>query len=73
MLIWVLASFHQQGLRRATLTVNTDNGAAIALYRKLGFTPGQIGVDYRRPIAEEEVQRVLEKRRGSVIKFGGWR
>ncbi|MEX1254431.1 MAG: N-acetyltransferase [Dehalococcoidia bacterium] len=73
MLRWVLARFREQGLRRATLTVNTDNGAAIALYRKLGFTTGQIGVDYRRPIAEEEVQQVLDKHRGSVIKFGKWR
>jgi ribosomal protein S18 acetylase RimI-like enzyme len=70
---WVLAKLREQGLRWATLTVNTDNAPAIALYRKLGFTPGLIGVDYRRPIAEEEVQQVLEKRRGSVIKFGKWR
>jgi ribosomal protein S18 acetylase RimI-like enzyme len=70
MLRWVLAWFRQEGLRRATLTVNTDNAPAIALYRKLGFAPGTIGVDYQRPIAEEEVQRVLEKHRAVHIKFG---
>jgi ribosomal protein S18 acetylase RimI-like enzyme len=73
MLRWALARFREQGLRRATLTVSTDNAGAIALYRKLGFTPGMMGVNYRRPIDPDEVRQVLEKHRGSIIKFGGWR
>jgi ribosomal-protein-alanine N-acetyltransferase len=73
MLRWALAWFRQQGLRRAELTVTIDSAPAIALYRKLGFAPATIGLDYRRPIDEDEVRRVLEKRRGSLIKFGGWR
>jgi ribosomal protein S18 acetylase RimI-like enzyme len=43
--------------------VNTDNGGAIALYRKLGFVAAETGLDYRRPIDEEEVRQVLERQR----------
>jgi ribosomal protein S18 acetylase RimI-like enzyme len=73
MLRWSLAWFREQGLRRATLTVSAENAGAIALYRKLGFTPGAMGFNYRRPIDPDEVRQVLEKHRGSIIKFGGWR
>jgi len=67
MLRWALAWFRSKGLGRATLTVNTDNAPAIALYSKLGFAAGEIGFDYRRPIDEEEVRQVLEKRRAEHI------
>ncbi len=65
---WALAWFRAEGLRRATLTVSTDNSPAIALYRKLGFVPSEVGLDYRRPIDEDEVRRVLEKHRAVHIK-----
>lgn len=65
---WALAWFRSQGLKRAALKVNTDNAAAIALYRKLGFTPNQIGLDYRRPLDEEEVRQVLERHRAVHIR-----
>lgn len=68
---WVLALFRAEELRRASLTVNVDNGPAIALYRKLGFVPDVFGLDYRRPIDEEEVRQVLEKHRGHHIKVRG--
>lgn len=73
MLRWALAWFREQGLRRSALTVSVENTAAIALYRKLGFTPGIMGFNYRRPIDPAEVRQVLDKHRGSHIKFGGWR
>jgi ribosomal protein S18 acetylase RimI-like enzyme len=73
MLRWSLAWFREQGLRRAALTVTVENAGAIALYRKLGFTPGTMGFSYQRPIDPDEVRQVLEKHRGSHIKFGGWR
>jgi ribosomal protein S18 acetylase RimI-like enzyme len=65
---WALAWFRERGLGRAQLTVNTDNAPAIALYRKLGFAPGEVGLDYRRPVDEDEVRQVLEKRLGAHIR-----
>jgi ribosomal protein S18 acetylase RimI-like enzyme len=67
---WALGWFREQGLRRAALTVNTGNAPAIALYRKLGFTPDEMGLDYRRPIDEEEVRQVLERQQTVRIKVG---
>ena len=65
---WALAWFRQEGLRRAALTVSVDNVPAVALYRKLGFTPQEMGLDYRRPIDEDEVRQVLEKHSGTHIR-----
>ena len=67
MMRWALSRFCEDGHQRAALTVSTDNGPAIALYRKLGFTAGEAGIDYRRPIDEDEVRQVLEKNRASHI------
>jgi ribosomal protein S18 acetylase RimI-like enzyme len=67
MMRWALAWAKRERLRRATLEVSIDNTAAIALYRKLGFVPGELGIDYRRPIDEEEVRQVLDKHRASHI------
>ena len=73
MMRWALAWFRGRDLRRATLEVEVENGPAIALYRKLGFVPGTTGLTYRRPIDEAEVRKILEKQRGTYIKFGQWR
>ena len=62
---WALARFHADGLRAASLTVSTGNAPAIALYRKLGFTPSETGWAYLRPIDEDEVRQVLEKHRSA--------
>ncbi len=71
MMRWALAWFQQEGLESAALTVNTDNGPAIALYRKLGFEPTEKGLDYRRPLDEDEVRQVLEKRLTTHIRMRG--
>jgi ribosomal protein S18 acetylase RimI-like enzyme len=73
MLRWGLAWLRGQGMRRARLNVHADNVAAIALYRKLGFVPGQRGLTYRRPTSKQELDEIASKRKGTYIKFGGWR
>ena len=67
MMRWAIARFKEDGQQSAALTVSTDNGPAIALYRKLGFTAGEAGIDYRRPIDEDEVRQILDKNRASHI------
>lgn len=73
MLRWSLAWLHQQGIRRARLGVRADNAKAIALYRKSGFAVGQRGLSYRRPTDAKELAEMTRKRKGTFIKFGGWR
>ena len=73
MLRWSFARFRQQGKRRARLFVDMENTAAIALYRKLGFAPGQIGLTYRRPTDDKELKAMAQKKKGTHIVFGNWR
>jgi len=73
MLRWSLHWLRRQGTRRAKLIVRADNAAAIALYRKLGFVPGRRGLVYRRPTTKQELDAMAAKRKGTYIKFGGWR
>ncbi len=68
---WSIAWFREHGFRRAALTTSPDNGRAIALYQRLGFTIAAIGIDYRRPLDEDEVRQVLEKHRGAHIRVRG--
>jgi ribosomal-protein-alanine N-acetyltransferase len=73
MMRWALAWFRQEGMRRAWLDVLLGNAPALSLYRKLGFTPGTTGLTYRRPLDEKEARRIMERQRGTYIKFGDWR
>jgi len=73
MMRWALAWFRQEGMRHAWLDVLLDNAPGISLYKKLGFAPGAAGLTYRRPLDENELQRIREEQRGTYIKFGDWR
>ena len=64
---WALARFRDDGRSLAALTVSTDNGPAIALYRKLGFVAAASGIDYRRPLDNDEVRQILDKNRTEHI------
>jgi ribosomal protein S18 acetylase RimI-like enzyme len=66
---WALVQLSERGARRATLTTNVDNAPAIALYRKLGFSPKEFGLDYRRPFDEEEVRQILERNRAEHLSM----
>jgi ribosomal protein S18 acetylase RimI-like enzyme len=68
MMRWAIGWCAARGLREVTLTVNANNAPALALYRKLGFAAGQIGLDYRRPLDEDEVRQVLERNRAAHIR-----
>ncbi len=68
-----LRELHARGARSVSLSVASDNGAAIALYRSFDFRPGQGGVTYRRPADPAELARLREATKGTFVKFGGWR
>jgi ribosomal protein S18 acetylase RimI-like enzyme len=70
---WAVAWLVGQGLRRGRLHVRSDNGPALCVYRKAGFTVSGSGLSYARPLDEAEVERARKKRPGTYIKFGGWR
>lgn len=73
MMAWAVAWVAGQGLRRARLHVRTDNGPALRVYRKAGFTVSGSGLSYLRPLDEAEVLKAREEKRGTYIKFGRWR
>jgi ribosomal protein S18 acetylase RimI-like enzyme len=70
---WAVAWLAGQGLRRGRLHVRTDNGPALRVYRKVGFSVSGSGLSYVRPLDEAEVVKARKKRPGTYIKFGGWR
>lgn len=68
-----LGELHDRGARAVSLSVESENGGAIALCRGFGFKTGLGGVTYRRPTDPAELAQLLEKDRGTYVKFGGWR
>lgn len=75
LLRWSIAWLRNNGGRRIRQRVLVDDSAQIALLRSAGFTAGETGIDYMRPIEAAEVQRRVEARKGTgtLIKFGDWR
>lgn len=62
-----------EGAREVSLTTDQDNGSAIRLYRRLGFKQTRAGRDYSRPTDPAEVEALQSAKRGTLIRFGGWR
>ena len=73
MMRWSIAWFRERGAASVRLNVRVDNPPALTLYRKLGFVPGRRGLVYRRPTARDELEAMAANRKGTFIKFGGWR
>jgi hypothetical protein len=75
LLRWVVAFLRNNGGRRQRRKVYLHETEDLALMRSLGFTPGESGVDYTRPVSREDVRRKVEARQahGTLIKFGDWR
>jgi hypothetical protein len=75
LLRWVMAFLRNNGGRRQRRRAYLDNTEEVALLREIGFTPGETGVDYTRPVDPADVQRKVEERQshGTMIKFGDWR
>ena len=61
--------------RRATVRVRPDVPQALRITQALGFRPGPRGVEWRRPVDEQEIADRRQQRRvgGVKARFGKWR
>jgi hypothetical protein len=75
LLRWAVAFLRNNGGRRQRRKVYLHDAEELAVMRKLGFTPGESGVDYTRPVSRDDVRQKVEARQahGTLIKFGDWR
>lgn len=74
LLRWTVAFLRNNGGRRQRRRVYLSEAEDVALLRESGFTPGETGVDYARPVDPDDVVRAIEERKsGTMIKFGDWR
>jgi hypothetical protein len=75
LLNWTVAWLRNNGGRRLRRRVYMTDTEDLALLRKLGFTPGETGLDYTRPVDASEVRSKIDERQahGTLIKFGDWR
>jgi hypothetical protein len=71
---WCFAWLRNNGGRRVRRRALLDD-PELPLLRERGFTAGETGIDFTRPIDPAELKAMLEERRahGTVIKFGDWR
>jgi hypothetical protein len=75
LLRWAVAFLRDNGGRRQRCKVYLNDAEQLAVMRKLGFAPGESGVDYTRPVSRDDVRQKVEARQahGTLIKFGDWR
>jgi ribosomal protein S18 acetylase RimI-like enzyme len=62
-----------EGARHVRLRTEEQNAGAIRFYRRLGFRQTAAGRDYVRPTDSRQIERMKAEKRGTLIKFGGWR
>jgi hypothetical protein len=72
---WASAFLRNNGGRRQRRRVNLDDNDELATLRAIGFVPAETGVDYVRPVEDEDIRAKVEERQahGTLIKFGDWR
>jgi hypothetical protein len=72
---WACAFLRSNGSRRIRRRIYTSNATELALVRDMGFTPGDAGFDYTRPVDPDEVKSKIEERmsHGTYIRYGNWR
>lgn len=72
---WAVAFLRNNGGRRIRHQVYMDDATGLALLREAGFTPGETGLEYTRPVEQSEIESKIEERKahGTLIKFGDWR
>jgi hypothetical protein len=72
---WALAFLRSNGGRRQRRRVNLEDDDDLQMMRGLGYTPAESGVDYVRPVQDEDIREKVEERKahGTLIKFGNWR
>jgi hypothetical protein len=75
LLAWAVAFLRNNGGRRIRHQVYMSDTTGLALLRDAGFTPGETGLEYTRPVEQAEIQTKLDARKehGTLIKFGDWR
>lgn len=72
---WTIAFLRNNGGRRVRKQVSIDAPAELASLRARGFTPGETGLEFTRPVDASEIASKVEERKahGSWITFGDWR
>jgi hypothetical protein len=75
LLNWAVAWLRNYGGRRTRTRVGVDDSAMLTALKSAGFTPGEIGLYFRRTVDKAETDAKMEERRahGTIIKFGDWR
>jgi hypothetical protein len=75
LLRWAAAWLRNNSSRRMRRHVYLEDSAQVQALRALGFTPGETGLDYGRPVDAAEVKSRIAERQGhgTLIKFGWWR
>ncbi len=72
---WSVAWLRSHGGRRVRQETQLNDDVLLPALRNAGFTPGETGIVYTRPVDPADVQARIDARKqsGTLIKFGNWR